>query len=661
VLESFVHGIQLVLAWPAIGYLFLGVIFGLWLGAVPGLGGITGVIVILPFTFDMGTVPAFALILGVFAVTSTSDTIACVLLGIPGTAASQATVVDGYPMATRGEAARAFGAAFTASAIGGVLGGLAMAATIPIIKPLILSFGSPEFFLLGVLGLTMVGTVSGAAISKGLAAAAIGLMISQIGYPVASSEPRYWFNIEYLLDGLPLIPLVLGLFALPELTELAVKNTSIARVEQEEGGGLVKGIRDALHNWWLVLRCSAIGIYIGMLPGLGAMIADWVAYGHAVQSTNTKDNPQFGHGDVRGVIAPESANNAVMGGALLPTVGLGIPGSASMAILLGAFIIKGLHPGREMLTTHLDITFAMVWMLIIANIVGAGLLMLWSRQVARLAFINGHLIVPGVLVFILMGAWIQTPDLANWIALLVMGLIGYVMKQCGWPRPALVLGFVLGPVMESALVLSEQTFTFREVVGRPLSLVLVVVLAIALWMAIRSAKLAKTVSATIGTEQRRAANPFLSLPFAVVWFAAMVAAIPMALSWHLSAKLFPLVIAPVGAAILIFAIIRDIGQLRQAVFDGSRRWTRTALAAVSGPDERRSFAFIVWIVLLVALTPVVGQKTALVAFSFLYLLVWGRINIVHSALYAAGVFAMLYLVYDKLLHVIWMRPLLLNG
>ncbi|NQV55695.1 MAG: tripartite tricarboxylate transporter permease [Rhodospirillales bacterium] len=653
--ESLISGMLLVVQWPTFGYLILGVIFGLWLGAVPGLGGIIGVVIILPFTFDMDPVPAFALILGLFAVTATSDTISSVMLGIPGTAASQATVLDGYPMAKRGEAARAFGAAFTASAIGGVLGGVAMAVSLPIIKPLILSFGSPEFFLLGILGLTMVGTVSGASVSKGIAAALVGLMISQIGFPVASEEPRFWFEIQYLIDGVPLIPLVLGLFAIPELMELAVKNTSISRVPQDQGGGMMEGIRDAFRFRWLLLRCSAIGIYIGMLPGLGAMIADWVAYGHAVQSTKVKDNPKFGEGDIRGVIAPEAANNAVMGGALIPTVGLGIPGSASMAILLGAFVIKGLHPGREMLTTKLDVTFSMIWMLIIANIFGALLLMLWSKQVAKASFINGHLIVPGVILFIFMGGWLQSPDIANWILLLGVGIVGYIMKQCGWPRPALVLGFVLGPIMESALVLSAQSFSMAEVLSRPLTLILIAVLAGAFLLAVRGTKKAKLLSQKLNTADDAVSNPFMSLPFAIILFCLMVAAIPTALLWPWSAKLFPLTITPAAAILLAFAIYRDFAEWRARVADCGGKLSRAAATAF-GAEEHRSALFILCVVALVALTPIIGQQPALIAFVFLYLLTWGRFSLGWAALYAAGAWGVLYFLYDKLLHVPWMLP-----
>ena len=336
--EAFITGLSLVFEWPAIGFLMLGVFIGIWMGAIPGLGGVIGLVLLLPFTFGMDPVPAFALLLGMFAVTSTSDTIASVMLGIPGTAASQATILDGYPLAQKGQAARALGAAFTVSAFGGVFGALILAVSLPIILPVILAFNSPELFMLGLLGLAMVGSLSGGSVMKGLAVAALGILLATVGEAVTVAIPRFAFGTDYLSDNLPLIPVVLGLFAIPEIMELAIRNTSISKIPQgqSDGGGLMDGVKDAFRHWWLAVRCAVIGTYVGMLPGLGAAIVDWIAYGHAVQSA--KDKSQFGKGDIRGVIAPEAANNAIKGGALVPTVAFGIPGSLGTAILLSALM-----------------------------------------------------------------------------------------------------------------------------------------------------------------------------------------------------------------------------------------------------------------------------------------------------------------------------------
>lgn len=445
------QGLLGILAWPAIGYLFLGIFLGIFFGMVPGLSGLSGMAILLPFTFGLRPYEAMALLMGMFAITTTSDTIASVLLGVPGTAGSQATIMDGYPMAKKGEAARAFGAAYTVSAFGGVIGALLLAISIPVLSPLVLAFGSPEFFMLGALGMAMVGSLSGRSALKGTLVALFALLLSMVGYSPQGGMPRFWFGWPYLLEGISLVPAVLGLFSLPEVVELAVRRGTLAEVPKM-GKGILDGIRDALRHWWLALRCSLLGAYIGFIPGLGASIVDWVAYGHAIQSS--KDPERFGQGDIRGVIAPESANNAMKGGALIPTVAFGVPGSASMAILLGALLIHGIYPGPEILTKRLDVLFSVVWALVIANVTTSGLLLLFTSQLAKVTLVRASILVPLVLVLVFVGAWMATQDMGDWIVLLGFGLLGYFMKRWAWPRPPIALGLILGPFMERYLDLS---------------------------------------------------------------------------------------------------------------------------------------------------------------------------------------------------------------
>ncbi len=321
-----------------LGYLFIGVLMGLALGAIPGLGGLVGLAILLPFTFDMDSFEAFAIMIGLISVTSTSDTIPSVLFGVPGTSASQATILDGHPMAKKGEAGRAFGGAYMASLLGGVFGSLILALSIPVLRPIVLAFGSPEFFMLGLLGISMVAVLSGTAPVKGLVAGAIGLCVGMVGMDPQTGVLRWVFGQLYLWDGVPLVPVALGVFAIPEIVDLTIRGTRIADVPKERLKGVMSGIRDTFRNWFLVLRCGVVGVFVGAIPGLGASVVDWFAYGHAIQ-TEKGANETFGTGDVRGVLAPEAANNAKEGGALIPTIAFGVPGSASMALLLGAMTI----------------------------------------------------------------------------------------------------------------------------------------------------------------------------------------------------------------------------------------------------------------------------------------------------------------------------------
>ena len=355
-------------------YLAAGCMMGLVLGIVPGIGGLAGTAMLLPFTFNMDPYSAFALLLGLGSTTATGDPIPAVLFGVPGGAASAATVLDGFPMAKKGEAGRALSACYMSSMMGGIFGACLLAVSIPILRPVMLFLGSPELLAFAVLGISMVAMLSGNAPLRGLAAGCLGIMIAMIGTDPQSGTLRWTFNSLYLWDGLPLTPLLLGVFALPELCDLLITRQAIAAGFEKADiyKGQWQGVKDCFQHWWLIVRCSWIGGGIGSIPGISASVVDWLAYGHALK-TEKGAALTFGKGDVRGVIASESSNNAKEGGALVPTIAFGVPGSATMAILLGAFLIHGLVPGPDMLHKNLDITYSMVWSVALANILGAGM------------------------------------------------------------------------------------------------------------------------------------------------------------------------------------------------------------------------------------------------------------------------------------------------
>ena len=653
-IDAFITGFLLVFEWPAFGYLMLGVLLGIWLGAVPGLGGIIGLVLLLPFTFGMEPVPAVALLLGMFAVTSTSDTIASVMLGIPGTAASQATILDGYPLAQQGQAARAFGAAFTVSAFGGVFGALVLAVSLPVIRPVIMSFNAPELFMLGILGLTMVGTLSGGSVLKGLTVAGFGLFLSTIGYAETDAIPRYWFGTDYLLDGLPLIPVVLGLFAIPELMELAVRNVSISRVpmDQTEGGGLLEGVKDACRHWWLATRCAVIGTYVGMLPGLGAAIVDWVAYGYAVQSA--KDKSRFGHGDIRGVIAPEAANNATRGGALIPTVAFAIPGSLGAAILLGALVILGLKPGPEMLTTQLHITFSMVWMIVVANVVVAILLLFCCKQVAKIAFLPGHLIVPGVILFIFMGAWLGGSSMGDWITCIAMGAIGFIMKRSGWPRPPLILALILGEILENSFQISMMAYDGPGWLGRHIVLIIMALIAVTLYFAVRGITRNKRSDAGDSpvTGEGVERNPAISLPLAAALGILFVWGAFESFKWPQSVMQFPITITVPSAIFVLFVLFYDFRDARKAYGD-SGSLPAMLRAAAEKALLSGALQFFGYLIAVLLISLVVGQKIALPFFIAMYLWRWGGYGWRVSLGYASGGWLFIVGFYDQVMHLFW--------
>jgi TctA family transporter len=632
--ESFIQGFVLVFQWPALGFLVLGVFIGIWLGAVPGLGGILGLVILLPFTFGMEPVSAIALLLGMYAVT-----------------ASQATILDGYPLAQKGKAARAFGAAFTVSAFGGVFGALVLAVSLPLVLPIILAFGSPELFMLGVLGLSMVGSLSGGSVLKGLTVALLGLLMATIGYS-DTGVPRFWFGTDYLIDGLPMIPVVLGFFAIPELMELAIKDVSISRIpkDQAEDGEMLEGVKDAFRHWWLTLRCSILGTYIGVLPGLGAAIVDWIAYGHAVQSA--KDKSMFGQGDIRGVIAPEAANNASKGGALIPTVAFGIPGSLGTAILMGALFIQGLKPGPEMLTSNLHITFSMVWTIVVANILVAILLMMWSKQVAKVAFIRGHLIVPGVIMFVFMGAWLGGASIGDWVTCLSMGIVGFFMKRGGWPRPSLVLALILGPILENAFQISLRTHQGFGWLGGPVVLSIMVLIVLTLFFAVRGVIRSKSSPDTPATGEGSENNPIISLPFTVALFVLFSWAGFEAYKWSPWVRQFPLTITLPGAVITLIALYQDTKGVLEVRRD-AESWLTAIKAAADKAVLDRAGIFFGYLIVLILLTLVVGQQIALCLFIATYLWRWGQYGWRVSIGYAGVNWLILYGFYDQIMSILW--------
>ncbi|MDP2358108.1 MAG: tripartite tricarboxylate transporter permease [Beijerinckiaceae bacterium] len=438
--------------------LFTGVFLGLIIGLLPGIGGLVGLALLLPFTFSMDAYAAFALLLGLGAVTSTADTIPAVLFGVPGTSGSQATVLDGLPMSKKGEAGRALAAAYTASLMGGVFGAFLMALALPMIRPVILFIGSPELLALAVFGISSVAVLSGSAPLRGLIAACFGILLAMIGSDPQTGTLRWTLDTLYLWEGLPLVPAVLGLFALPELCDLAIQRTSITKdLKFNPREGMLQGAKDAVRHWWLVLRCSWIGAGFGAVPGIGSSVIDWLAYGHAARTEKGADKT-FGTGDVRGVIAPESANNAKEGGSLVPTIVFGVPGSAGMAILLGAFMIHGLVPGPDMITKNLQVSYAMVWSIALANIFGAGLCFAFSGYFAKLATLRYTLILPIIMSITYVGAFQASRNWGDLYVLLMFGLFGWTMKQLKWPRPPLILGMILGSIIERYLFISIQRY-----------------------------------------------------------------------------------------------------------------------------------------------------------------------------------------------------------
>ncbi|WP_196259630.1 tripartite tricarboxylate transporter permease [Pelagibacterium limicola] len=621
------------LTFQHMGFMALGVILGLMVGILPGLGGIVGLSLLLPFLYGMDQTSALAMLIGLVAVIPTSDTFASVLMGIPGSTASQATVLDGFPLSKKGQAARALSAAFSASLMGGLFGALVLTGFVVVARPLILSFSSAELFALTIFGLSMVGVLSGSNLAKGVAAAALGLAFGAIGAAPATGEYRMEFGWLYLMNGVPLVIVALGLFAVPEIVDLLRGGSSIAG-KTTLGKGWIEGIKDTWTYRWLALRCSGLGAIIGAIPGLGGSVVDWIAYGHVVQTS--KDRSQFGKGDIRGVIAPESANNAKEGGGLVPTLLFGIPGSGSMAVFLAGLILLGVQPGPAMAGRNLDVTYTIVWSLALANVIGTLLCIVAAPGIARLTTIRYTLVAPFMIMVISFASFQATRSLYDLIALLVMGIVGVLLKRFGWPRPAFLIGFVLATQAERYLYQAVQFYDWGFLT-RPLVLTIIGLTVISVWLGARKKPGEKAASVnTEGTsELAQAGQVWPQLVFGGLILAAFAFVFWESYGLSQLGGIFPTWVAVIGfAATLVALLPLATGRLETtANFDAE---TAKRESDVKGG----AWAMLAWLAGFVGGVALVGFFAALMIFFVVFLRTMAKTSWVKTLLLtlAAGIF-----------------------
>jgi putative tricarboxylic transport membrane protein len=546
--DVFLSALGTLLAPTHLYYMMIGVLVGLVVGILPGLGGIAGMSLLLPFVYGLSPTSAFAMLIGMLAVVPTSDTFTSVLMAIPGSSSSQATILDGFPLTKRGEAARALSAAFASSLVGGLFGALVLTLFVQVARPIILMFSSAELCILGVLGLSMVGVLAGKSLSKGIAACTLGILAGTVGAAPATGEFRLAFDVIYLGDGLPLVVVALGIFALPEIIDLLRQGQTISS-RPSLGTGWIQGVRDTWIHRWLVLRCSGIGCILGAVPGIGGSVIDWVAYGHVVQVAKDKSN--FGKGDIRGVLAPESSNNAKDGGALIPTLLFGVPGTGSMAIFLAGMALAGVDPGPSMVGRNLEITYVIIWTLAIANVVGTVLCVAVTPSVVRLTNLPYGYVAPCMMMAICFAAFQASRDIADLAALFAFGALGVFMKRFDWPRPAFLIGFVLAGPLETYVYQAIQ-FYGAGMFARPGVLILLAITAASIYLGLRyNPQHAKPAGAAI-----RAGNLRPQAAFSLLVFAALLLGFWDAWKHSILGGIFPGLATFVGIPFAAYVLVR---------------------------------------------------------------------------------------------------------
>ncbi len=494
-LEAITSGLLALLTPQALVFMLIGILYGLVIGILPGLGGVVAMTLLLPFTYGNEVAATLALLLGAHIATLWGNSVTSILFNVPGSSKSLALVFDGYPMTLRGEGERALGASAMAVLLGGIIGAVFLAACIPFVRPIILFLGPAEYLMVSLWGMTLIATFSAGSLFKGLTAAALGVLIAFIGMDPVTATPRYTFGILYLLDGVSFPVAMIGLFAVSEMMKLHLRGNSIvSRQVSTDKSSVFDGVKDTLRRWPLVCRSSILGLWIGVLPGVGGSAAGIAAYAHAVQTS--KHPETFGTGNVEGIIAPDATLGANEGGGLLPTLAFGIPGGDSMALLLIAFMNMGIAPGPQMLTNNLDVVFNLVWIVVIAStitaIIGIGI----SPYLARMPTINEDLMVPLVLSVCFFGAYATRGELGDVIVCAIFGVLGYLMEKYRYSRANLVIGMVLATMIERSLHVSLMLYGKDFIITRPLTLALfLLVVLTAAWPFLRRRKQAKAQAA----------------------------------------------------------------------------------------------------------------------------------------------------------------------
>lgn len=481
-------GLETALSLNNLFYCFLGVLLGTIVGVIPGIGVLSAISMLFPITFYLDPTSALIMLAGIWYGTSYGGSTASILLNIPGTPSNAVTCLDGYPMARQGRGGVALLMTTVASFVGGSIGILLLMLFAPTIAQYALRLGSAEYFALMVLGLVASSTISEGSMIKALSMVVLGIMLGTVGMDIYSGTPRFSFGIIDLYDGLSLIALAMGIFGVAEV---------IASVRRIHAGAIdadsvkfraMKPSKDDMRRSWLpMLRGSSIGAFFGALPGTGPAIAAFIAY--AVEKRVAKEPQRFGNGAIEGITAPESANNAADQTAFIPTLTLGIPGSPTMALMLGALIIHGVTPGPGLMTDQPSLFWGLVMSFWIGNllllVLNIPLIGLWIR----LLTIPYHLLFPAVLMFICIGTYSVNNSAFDVWLVVVFGFLGYLMRILSWPAAPLLLGFVLGPLMEEhfrrAMLLSRGDF--MVFFDRPISATIISVTVLLLaWGALSS-------------------------------------------------------------------------------------------------------------------------------------------------------------------------------
>ena len=430
--------------------ILVGTMIGMFIGAMPGLSATMAIALLLPLTYSLSPETGLAMLASLYLAAMYGGSIAAILLRTPGTPAAAATVLDGYPMAQKGLAGKALGLSLTASLIGGVMSSVALLTVAPLLGRIVLNFGPVEIFAVAVLGITIIGSLSQGSAILGLMSGALGLLLAMVGMDLTTGTPRFTFGYLDLFGGIDFTVALIGLFSIPQAVRLIVQgNHDAEQSVSNVGDRMLPNWREFKNLLPNSLRSGVIGIFVGLIPGTGGDTASWFAYNEAKRFS--KHKAEFGTGYPAGIVAPEAANNAVVGGALIPTIALGIPGSSSTAVLLGGLMVHGILPGPTLMTDHGDVTYTLLWAVLFANVALFLVGVLFTRACVIVTRIPNRVVGPVIIVLSVIGSFAINNSVFDIGLMIAFGMIGLAFDSFKIPTPPLVIGLILGPILDTTL------------------------------------------------------------------------------------------------------------------------------------------------------------------------------------------------------------------
>jgi putative tricarboxylic transport membrane protein len=668
-MEHMLTALQIIFTPEGLLTLLIGFIIGMSVGILPALGQGTALILAMPFAFYMDPSLAFLLFAALLGSSTEGGSVTSILLNTPGTVGNLTTMFDGFPMARKGEAARALGIAGASSLSGGTFGIVILILIIPLVKPLMYLFGAPEYFWSVVVSLVIISlATTGSAVFKGLIAGAFGILLSLIGFNKVTGLTRYVGDTLYLWDGFGIVVLVVGLFALSELVMLQAEGKTIqAASETKAGHGhfrqSIKGAIEAWRSWPKLFNGSIIGTIIGIVPGIGSETATYMSYSTAKMLSKNKES--FGKGNPIGIMVSESSSNAKDGGSLIPTLFLGIPGSPEMAILLGAFIIFGLQPGPGMALEHLDLLWTIIFSITISSTAAGFLVILGAPLLCRITKISISMVVAVAVPLSLSAVYATRNNAWDFIFLALFAGVGILLKRGGYPLQSLIIGYVLGPLAEKAFFTTLQS-NYYKLIGffhSFLSISLAAAIGILMlglmiknvWRLARSPQKSSDLQdlkmKKDPSEGQHRGSAYASITSSVFLIAVALLFLAFVPTMEHPGSLFPLLfgglIVLLGAIVLSSDISPKFGRIIEPVLGAYLRKGEQRLSV----ETKKIVPIFGWVFVLIGFTMFFGSLLGNFIFTLGILRIWGRRRWLNATIFAIIVSMGIYIVFDVLFEI----------